>query len=289
MKILFNVYKILDINVILLNTSDTTKSFSIEIQNQLAKFNYTVIYTSAFANFEEMCLQVVHCKHIVYIDLEDTWDSTGIHEFQVLAKSVRILYVTTVITKSIILDTFKVGCKGIAELHYFLTNVKEVMSILQSKTGFYISPNTTKYLLEKNMTKPMNFVKYLTNKENIVAACLQKGYSYKEICDYLSLSLNTVRMHVKNIYKKVNVNSKSNLVLFLEKNNIQLDVEYKVSSLRNRRTQYKLTRKEKQIFEFIQKGYTPQEIATITEQSLHTITVQIQTIKTKITSNFVML
>ncbi|MCX6276683.1 MAG: response regulator transcription factor [Bacteroidetes bacterium] len=49
----------------------------------------------------------------------------------------------------------------------------------------------------------------LTNREREVLKCLVEGMSYKTVADKCFVSLDTVSSHVKNIYKKLQVNSKS--------------------------------------------------------------------------------
>ncbi|HCM27610.1 MAG: hypothetical protein A2Z99_14455 [Treponema sp. GWB1_62_6] len=52
----------------------------------------------------------------------------------------------------------------------------------------------------------------ISRRENEVLLLLIDGKSYKEICDQLFLSLNTVKKHVSNIYQKIKVNSKRELL-----------------------------------------------------------------------------
>lgn len=52
----------------------------------------------------------------------------------------------------------------------------------------------------------------LTNKEIQVAELLANGFSYKAISDKQKISLNTVRQHVRNIYRKVEVSSRYELI-----------------------------------------------------------------------------
>lgn len=57
----------------------------------------------------------------------------------------------------------------------------------------------------------------LTEKEGEVLKCLIDGLSYKMIADELNNSINSVRYHVKNIYKKLHINSRPELVkLYLD-------------------------------------------------------------------------
>lgn len=59
----------------------------------------------------------------------------------------------------------------------------------------------------------------LTGREQEIVVLLLKGMTYKMIAAKLYLSENTIKSHIKNIYSKLNVKSKSELVnLFLNKN-----------------------------------------------------------------------
>ncbi|MFW6015462.1 MAG: response regulator transcription factor [bacterium] len=62
-------------------------------------------------------------------------------------------------------------------------------------------------------TMPEVFVKKynITNREKDVIILLLKGLSYKKISELLVISISTVRTHVMNIYKKVNINSRYEL------------------------------------------------------------------------------
>lgn len=53
--------------------------------------------------------------------------------------------------------------------------------------------------------------KILTHRERQVADALVFGKSYQEISDDLNISINTVRHHIKSLYKKFEVNNKIQL------------------------------------------------------------------------------
>ena len=53
----------------------------------------------------------------------------------------------------------------------------------------------------------------LTAREEEVLVLLSKGYSNKEIADKLSLSVDTVRSHLKHIYEKMHVRSRTEAVV----------------------------------------------------------------------------
>ncbi len=53
----------------------------------------------------------------------------------------------------------------------------------------------------------------LTEREQEVLAALAKGHSYKEIADLLRISFETVRTHLRTIYEKLHVHSRTEAVL----------------------------------------------------------------------------
>ncbi len=56
-------------------------------------------------------------------------------------------------------------------------------------------------------------IRNLTAREGDVLAALAKGHSYKEIADLLGISFETVRTHMRSIYEKLHVHSRTEAVL----------------------------------------------------------------------------
>jgi DNA-binding NarL/FixJ family response regulator len=53
----------------------------------------------------------------------------------------------------------------------------------------------------------------LSDREQEILSYLSKGYRYKEIADILCLSIETVRTHIRNIYEKLQVHSRTEALL----------------------------------------------------------------------------
>jgi len=53
----------------------------------------------------------------------------------------------------------------------------------------------------------------LSSREQDILKGLMKGYSYKLIADELHISIDTVRTHIRNVYDKLQVNSKTEAIL----------------------------------------------------------------------------
>ena len=62
-------------------------------------------------------------------------------------------------------------------------------------------------------TRNASMVVNLTDREKEVLAVLAKGYAYKEIADQLKISFETVRTHLRTIYEKLHVHSRTEAVL----------------------------------------------------------------------------
>lgn len=60
----------------------------------------------------------------------------------------------------------------------------------------------------------------LTNREKEVLKCLCDGNSYKKISEILFIDINTVKFHIRNIYHKLEVNSKGEVISKAMKKNL---------------------------------------------------------------------
>ncbi len=61
----------------------------------------------------------------------------------------------------------------------------------------------------QQIQKPSSDVEKLTPREQEVLALLAKGYLYKTIADNLGISINTLRVHLRAIYDKLHVHSRT--------------------------------------------------------------------------------
>lgn len=85
--------------------------------------------------------------------------------------------------------------------------------------GSPISPAIARHLLKRFSTVPKvatprdnESTPHLTKRETDVLNGVAKGLTYLEIAEVLSMSLHTVTSHIKNIYRKLEVRSRSEAV-----------------------------------------------------------------------------
>jgi DNA-binding NarL/FixJ family response regulator len=110
---------------------------------------------------------------------------------------------------------------------YILKNTapQRILQAIQEvyEGGAPMSPSiATKVLkmlqIQNNSYKTESF--NLTEREKEILSCLVKGMSYKLIADCCFISIDTVRGHIRNIYEKLHVHSKSEAVAKAIKKNI---------------------------------------------------------------------
>lgn len=112
-----------------------------------------------------------------------------------------------------IFDSLKAGASGYLLKHTSLPEIKESIENLM-KGGAPMSPQIARKVISHfNEEAPKkNEDSMLTNREQDIVNGLVDGLSYKLIADRYDISIDTVRAHIRNIYKKLHVNSKAEVI-----------------------------------------------------------------------------
>lgn len=111
-----------------------------------------------------------------------------------------------------IFDSLKAGASGYLLKHTSLPEIKESIENLM-KGGAPMSPQIARKVISHFNEEPSkNKDSMLTNREQDIVNGLVDGLSYKMIADRYDISIDTVRAHIRNIYKKLHVNSKAEVI-----------------------------------------------------------------------------
>ncbi len=122
-----------------------------------------------------------------------------------------------VIILSVYIDSdriFKALCAGAVGYLQKDTAMEEILECIHviSKGGAVMSPIIARKVVDYFAPK-RSFSELLTAKEQQVITAMVEGLSYKMIGVRLGISLETVRQHIKNIYRKLQVNSKTEVII----------------------------------------------------------------------------
>ena len=113
-----------------------------------------------------------------------------------------------------VIDALKAGANGYLLKNTPLKSIKKgVLQILEEGAPIspYVAKKVINYFNPQKQNKENGFEK-LTSREIEVLHALSEGEPFKNIANQLFVTIDTVRYHSKNIYKKLNVNSKLDAV-----------------------------------------------------------------------------
>ncbi len=169
-----------------------------------------------------------HCRHainhcqthkpnVILMDIEMP-DITGIETTDLIKNNfpeIQILVLTTYEDRDKIFGALCAGASG-----YILkkSSNQEIVNAIKEihKGGAPMTPQIARkaldfFSLNKNKNTSQNFYN-LTQRELDIVKRLIEGDSYKMICTHLNIEMGTVRAHIMNVYRKLHVNSKSEVV-----------------------------------------------------------------------------
>jgi DNA-binding NarL/FixJ family response regulator len=171
----------------------------------------------AVDSVEEMLEYLEEHKHpdVMLMDIQLPGMS-GIKGMEVIKgkyPEIEIIMLTVYHDSHKIFDSLKAGASGYLLKHTSLPEIKESIENLL-KGGAPMSPQIARKVIshfnEESPKKNENSM--LTNREQDIVNGLVDGLSYKLIADRYDISIDTVRAHIRNIYKKLHVNSKAEVI-----------------------------------------------------------------------------
>ncbi len=103
------------------------------------------------------------------------------------------------------------GASGYLLKNTPLQKIKESIDIVLSG-GSPMSPNIARKVIQHFKPNYKKKETELTAREHDIVHGLVDGLSYKLIADRFNISIDTVRQHIRNIYRKLNVNCKAEVI-----------------------------------------------------------------------------
>lgn len=148
---------------------------------------------------------------------------TAIAEIEKLDLGVRTIALTGYDDPDLIFRAMKIGAKGYilktmasAQLIYAIEEVSAGKIYLPSTLSSRFFEYFQKSFKEEtqSVTDEENLLNYLTQREEEVLDLLTQGITYKGVAQKLFISETTVKTHVNNIFQKLQVNDRTQAVLY---------------------------------------------------------------------------
>ena len=149
-----------------------------------------------------------------------------LRRFKDLGVASKIIMLTIHDDREYLYETMKIGANG-----YVLKDsdadslIKAIRDVYIGKT--YIQPSIASMLVteinskDKSVNKDLLKIKSLSKREYEVLTLVAEGLNNKEIADRLFISEKTVKNHVSNIFKKIDVNDRIQAAIFAFRTNIK--------------------------------------------------------------------
>lgn len=141
---------------------------------------------------------------------------SGIEGIQQIKKSypeIDIIMLTVYHDSHKIFDSLCAGASGYLLKHTSLPEIRDSIQTLLDG-GAPMSPQIARKVINyfKKPEPQKDPETNLTPREQDIVNGLVDGLSYKMIADRYEISIDTVRAHIRNIYKKLHVNSKAEVI-----------------------------------------------------------------------------
>lgn len=141
----------------------------------------------------------------------------------------KILTLTGYDDPDLVFRSMQAGAKGYILKTMVTSQLNQaILDVLQGKVFLPITLATKffdEFHTQQNKTPRPDPVRqamlsYLTNREKEVLALLTEGITYKGVADRLVISETTVKTHVNNIFQKLQVNDRTQAVLYALKHGL---------------------------------------------------------------------
>ena len=146
------------------------------------------------------------------LGLPDGSGITLIRQEALTGRDTDILVITIFANQNKVLDAIRAGARGYLLKDERIEDCIEAVREIR-RGGSPISPIIARQLLGQVRPEPdkaaMMMASPLSEREFEVLNLLSRGFSNAECADVLTVSPNTIGTHVKNIYRKLEVNSRA--------------------------------------------------------------------------------
>jgi len=142
-------------------------------------------------------------------------------------ESMHFIVLTVFEDDDTIFEAIEAGASGYLLKHESRHNIRDAISEVLEYGGAPMSPAVARKTLKllghrKTNEQPVNnhFIEtILTDRELEILQHMVNGYDSKRIAEITGISTHTVRKHIANVYTKLHVNSKAQVISMAHKNN----------------------------------------------------------------------
>jgi len=204
----------MEINVVIIEDNNDIRNSLTILINGSAGFSCT----SSFANAEDAIREIPNLNPdvaIVDVHLPQGSGIDAITALKPVCGKTQFMIFTIFEDDETVFKALKAGASG-----YLLKNTspEKILTAITDihQGGSPMSGQIARKALQSFIQPKSNpTIELLTQRENEILNLLAKGYRYKEIASKIFISIETVRTHIRNIYEKLQVDSRTDALNIL--------------------------------------------------------------------------
>lgn len=200
------------INIVIYDDTDQFRESLTILINEASDMNVL----AAFNNCETVERDIVQLQPDVILMDIDMPVISGIEAVKKIREantSVKILMLTVFDDNDTVFDALKYGANGyLLKKTAAVKLISHIQDVYEGGAPMTSSIATQVLKMFARFHQPPVHEYKLSDKEKAVLQLLVEGYSYKMVAAHMQVSIDTVRSHIRNIYEKLHVNSKSEAV-----------------------------------------------------------------------------
>jgi DNA-binding NarL/FixJ family response regulator len=137
-----------------------------------------------------------------------------VHRLKAEHPALQIIMLTVYEDSDLIFKALQAGANGYLLKRSAPDKILEAI-VDVSRGGAPMSSNIARKVVQSFQNKGLSFEDHanLTRREEEILGCVVRGLINKEIADELSVSVETIRVHLKSIYEKLHVRSRTEAAL----------------------------------------------------------------------------
>jgi DNA-binding NarL/FixJ family response regulator len=197
------------IRVCIVEDNDDMRESVAQVLNQTPGVQCMNTYASAEAAVRDLPAQRPDVA-LVDINLPGMNGIECVSRLKARLPRLQVLMLTRYEQSDMIFDSIRAGASGYLLKH---TPADELIRAVEQvhAGGAPMTMQIARKVIShfQQIKKPASDVEKLTPREQEVLTLLAKGYLYKEIANNLGISINTLRNHLRTIYDKLHVHSRT--------------------------------------------------------------------------------
>lgn len=182
--------------------------------------------THAFRNAEDFLAKIISKSFIppeillLDVGLPGVSGSAAIPAILKLLPELDIIMLTTYEEEEVIVDAIHNGACSYISKRAGLKSIVDAINIV-SMGGSYMSPAVARVIVNHlSAKKTKNRIHDLPKRQHEILVSLVDGKSYAEVATEMGISVETVRSHIKKMYRKLRIRDKTEAVAMYIKGEI---------------------------------------------------------------------